>query len=228
MINKQISVWRGQTPPPTVYHLWVYNNEIRKYSDGEWVNISTDRELMAKYLYSTRIRLSNAEDINHINIQSYTPDDRTQTYKYKGRVVIPVPQFGTYAVLIRLTGFENEAQIIIGDKTYNVGDVVSLKFPEVNNISLELTKYCYIKEILVQELASLDVIASSIEDSDKIYVKKDNKWIELSLDGFEVDEATNTVKLKVTDAMEEDNQLPISSRGVYNVVGNVQNLLMQI
>jgi hypothetical protein len=52
-------------------------------------------------------------------------------------------------VLIRLTGFENEAQIIIGDKTYNVGDVVSLKFPEVNNISLELTKYCYIKEILV-------------------------------------------------------------------------------
>jgi hypothetical protein len=55
------------------------------------VNISTDRELMAKYLYSTRIRLSNAEDINHINIQSYTPDDKTQTYKYKGRVVIPVP-----------------------------------------------------------------------------------------------------------------------------------------
>jgi hypothetical protein len=36
-LNQQVNIWRGQEDPPTVYHLWIYNdNELRLYDGTTW------------------------------------------------------------------------------------------------------------------------------------------------------------------------------------------------
>lgn len=36
--NKQVNVWRGDTEPPTIYHVWIYNNtKMLLYNETKWV-----------------------------------------------------------------------------------------------------------------------------------------------------------------------------------------------
>ena len=38
--NKQINIWRGQDIPPTLYHLWLYNeSELKIYNGVEWITV---------------------------------------------------------------------------------------------------------------------------------------------------------------------------------------------
>ena len=38
--NRQINIWRGLEPPPTIYHLWLYNeSELKLYNGTGWVTI---------------------------------------------------------------------------------------------------------------------------------------------------------------------------------------------
>ena len=37
--NKQINIWRGSSPPPTIYHIWINNkDQILKYNEvsSQW------------------------------------------------------------------------------------------------------------------------------------------------------------------------------------------------
>ena len=37
--NKQINIWRGSSSPPTIYHIWINNeNQLLKYNEvsGQW------------------------------------------------------------------------------------------------------------------------------------------------------------------------------------------------
>lgn len=49
--NKQVNLWRGTNPPPTIYHVWIYNNEkILLYNGEEWVLFVDDIETVNKII----------------------------------------------------------------------------------------------------------------------------------------------------------------------------------
>ena len=38
--NKQINIWRGSDVPPTLYHIWLFNeSELKIYNGVEWITI---------------------------------------------------------------------------------------------------------------------------------------------------------------------------------------------
>lgn len=47
--NKQVNIWRGDNAPPTIYHVWIYNNEkILLFNGTEWVTFIDDLETTQK------------------------------------------------------------------------------------------------------------------------------------------------------------------------------------
>lgn len=58
--NKQVNIWRGDEEPPTLFHVWIYQNEkILLHNGEEWVVFINDRELTNKI-----IKLQ--EDLNNL------------------------------------------------------------------------------------------------------------------------------------------------------------------
>lgn len=45
-LNKNISVWRGNNAPPTDYHLWLDDNNLKIKKDGEWGILGSGAELV--------------------------------------------------------------------------------------------------------------------------------------------------------------------------------------
>lgn len=44
--NKQVNIWRGDQPPPTLFHVWIYKNQqILLYNGTEWVVFVNDPEI---------------------------------------------------------------------------------------------------------------------------------------------------------------------------------------
>jgi hypothetical protein len=35
LLNKQVNVWRGSSEPPTIYHVWISDNQTLKLHDGK-------------------------------------------------------------------------------------------------------------------------------------------------------------------------------------------------
>ena len=47
--NKQVNLWRGTSEPPTIYHIWIYNDTQMKVYDGnEWVVFIDDAATIEK------------------------------------------------------------------------------------------------------------------------------------------------------------------------------------
>lgn len=46
ILNKNISVWRGNNAPPTDYHLWLDDNNLKIKKDGEWGILGSGVELV--------------------------------------------------------------------------------------------------------------------------------------------------------------------------------------
>ncbi len=47
--NKQVNIWRGDQEPPTIYHVWIYNDLVLKLYDGnEWVTFLDDASVITK------------------------------------------------------------------------------------------------------------------------------------------------------------------------------------
>ena len=47
--DKQVNLWRGTSVPPTIYHIWIYNDTQMKVYDGnEWVVFSDDAATIEK------------------------------------------------------------------------------------------------------------------------------------------------------------------------------------
>ena len=47
--NKQVNLWRGTSEPPTIYHIWIYNDTQMKVYDGtQWVVFIDDAATIEK------------------------------------------------------------------------------------------------------------------------------------------------------------------------------------
>ena len=43
-LNRQVNIWRGNTAPPTTFHVWLDDKDIKIYDDetGEWIKVNVD------------------------------------------------------------------------------------------------------------------------------------------------------------------------------------------
>ena len=49
--NKQVNLWRGTDPPPTIYHVWIYKDEqMLLYNGEEWITFIDDVDTLSKVL----------------------------------------------------------------------------------------------------------------------------------------------------------------------------------
>ena len=76
-INKNISVWRGDTTPPTDYHLWETSDGIIKTKiNGEWKQLTspTDKENVDKSIYEISTALHDENKIHYLLKHNNAPD----------------------------------------------------------------------------------------------------------------------------------------------------------
>ena len=46
--NKQINVWRGDSPPPTFYHVWIQETKMLLYDGAEWIVFIDDKTTVTR------------------------------------------------------------------------------------------------------------------------------------------------------------------------------------
>ena len=47
--NRQVNIWRGSGVPPTIYHIWLYNDtQLKIYNGEEWITILNDTTIVEK------------------------------------------------------------------------------------------------------------------------------------------------------------------------------------
>lgn len=47
--NKQVNLWRGNDLPPTIYHVWIYDNrQIKLFNGDDWVIFTDNLEILEK------------------------------------------------------------------------------------------------------------------------------------------------------------------------------------
>lgn len=52
--NRQINLWRGNQEPPTIYHIWIKdNNKLLLYDGNNWKTFLDNKEVINKLLDST-------------------------------------------------------------------------------------------------------------------------------------------------------------------------------
>ena len=67
-LNKNISIWRGDSTPPTNYHFWIKSNGQQFIFNGEkWVNYVEEQIDNKLKDYVTKDYLRNEVDKNTIN-----------------------------------------------------------------------------------------------------------------------------------------------------------------
>lgn len=47
--NKQVNIWRGDQEPPTIYHVWIWQDlALKLYNGSEWVTFIDDVSIINK------------------------------------------------------------------------------------------------------------------------------------------------------------------------------------
>lgn len=65
--NKQVNIWRGDQEPPTLFHVWIYQNQKILLHDGtDWVTFINDVELTEKINQLTQRVDIIEQDVNQL------------------------------------------------------------------------------------------------------------------------------------------------------------------
>lgn len=77
--NKQINVWRGNSEPPTIYHVWIYSNtKMLLHNGSEWIVFIDDAATVDKInqltervdLAESKVELLENKTVNSIPIKN--------------------------------------------------------------------------------------------------------------------------------------------------------------
>lgn len=93
-----ISIWKGDTTPPTEYHLWEKNDVLYVYSDGQWkelassdyqnqikdLQIETTGQIGDDYEQSYQLKLRGVQQGDTIKIPKAKPDASKQNVLVSG------------------------------------------------------------------------------------------------------------------------------------------------
>lgn len=61
ILNKQVNVWRGPNEPPTIYHVWIYDNKTLKLHDGQSWKTFLDAPGLSVSIVNNNVRVSSGE-----------------------------------------------------------------------------------------------------------------------------------------------------------------------
>ena len=97
ILNKQVNVWRGPSEPPTIYHVWIYDNRLLKLHNGtEWVTFLDNPGLVLREIGKT-IRVSVGETyfdiVSQGNSLTITRRDNTIIFQSNALSTIPTDDY---------------------------------------------------------------------------------------------------------------------------------------
>ncbi len=64
--NKQVNLWRGDSEPPTIYHIWIKDNSKMLLYDGtQWVVFLDNKEIIDKVNQFLESTINNKKIIDN-------------------------------------------------------------------------------------------------------------------------------------------------------------------
>lgn len=94
--NKQVNLWRGTTEPPTIYHIWIYNDTQMKVYDGEKWTVFIDDAATIEKINQLIERVDNLEqDVSDLNSATVNGKQISTNPVLDGRD-LKIEQDGTY------------------------------------------------------------------------------------------------------------------------------------
>ena len=94
--NKQVNLWRGTSEPPTIYHIWIYNDTQMKVYDGEKWTVFIDDTATIEKINQLIERVDNLEqDVSDLNSATVNGKQISTNPVLDGRD-LKIEQDGTY------------------------------------------------------------------------------------------------------------------------------------
>ena len=94
--NKQVNLWRGTSVPPTIYHIWIYNDTQMKVYDGtQWVVFIDDAATIEKINQLIERVDALEQDLSDLNSATVNGKEISTNPILDGRD-LKIEQDGTY------------------------------------------------------------------------------------------------------------------------------------
>lgn len=94
--NKQVNLWRGTSEPPTIYHIWIYNDTQMKVYDGtQWVVFIDDAATIEKINQLIERVDALEQNISDLNLATINGKEISTNPVLDGRD-LKLQQDGTY------------------------------------------------------------------------------------------------------------------------------------
>lgn len=149
MINKNIQVWRGNETPPTVYHLWLKEDDmLYSYKDSEWTPISVPDTYDGLY---SKILNFTQKIPEQVSADELIYDRQTLATMAIGEVTIVLPYESTWQFAIYTT-FVTSGSIIVDGESYSIKPKMVFQQSNTNIIKFFATNYVWLNEIKIDEI----------------------------------------------------------------------------
>lgn len=102
LLNKQVNVWRGSSEPPTIYHVWISDNQTLKLHDGkQWQTFLDNPGLSISTNTDGSIKIANGETYFTLAVEgsalSIRRNDSDIVIKSTALNTIPTDEWLTWA-----------------------------------------------------------------------------------------------------------------------------------
>ena len=158
MKGKNVSVWRGDSTPPTIHHVWIKDSShILIYNTDRWENVTS------------QLALENRELLNLLKDNTYTKeevDEKIDKIHISNKFNLTIP--GNFEEL----EFSSDSYYDPNTKSY-VTSKLLIKFPEVSTWGFEIK--------LADQQSSVATIGSQLIPINGILVSRATKTDEIDI-----------------------------------------------
>lgn len=140
ILNKQVNVWRGPNEPPTIYHVWISNNQTLKLHDGkQWQTFLDNLGLTVSTNTDGSIKIANGETYFTLAVEgsalSIRRNDSDIVIKSTALNTIPTDEWLTWKnnLLSHNDADTNKASITYGPKTDSSSSSFTVPSIDVDN-----------------------------------------------------------------------------------------------
>lgn len=204
MKGMNVSVWRGDTTPPTTHHVWIKDkNNILLYNNGRWENVTSqlaleNRELLELLKENTYTKEEVDEKLDKIHISEkidlrspgtfeqliFGPgayyDPNTKSY-ITSSLTIKFPEVSTWGYEIKLADLQT-ATATIGDQKYPFTGILVNRASKTDQVDIIFSDKVNIASVYYWQIAVQDKISDLIDDVEeeeepKHYVENETLFI---------------------------------------------------
>lgn len=118
--NKQVNIWRGTAAPPTIYHIWIYNDDqMRLYNGTDWIVFIDDAATIAQI----NILIEKVD-----NLQEDV--DAFQEHTINGKLIVSNPSLDGDDLILAEDGTFVEHNDTISDSIIKIDTLLSTQIIE--------------------------------------------------------------------------------------------------